>query len=50
MCKNGHSSSIQTVLSVSESHRFGALTLADFTAGGDLHPALKNYELYYKIA
>ena len=33
-------SSIQTVLSVPESHRFSQ-RLADFTAGGDLHPALK---------
>ena len=35
------SSSIQTVLSVSEFHRFGAEAFADFTAGGELHPALK---------
>ena len=35
------SSSIQTVLSVPESHRVNALALADFTAGGELHPALK---------
>ena len=35
------SSSIQTVLSVPESHRFGAEALADFTAGREFHPALK---------
>ena len=34
-------SSIQTILSVSEFHRIGAYTLADFTAGGESHPALK---------
>ena len=45
------SSSIQTILSVPESHRFGAHALADFTAGGELRPALKNpYELDYNIA
>ena len=44
------SSSIQTVLSVPELHRFSACALADFTAGGELRPALKNpYELTYKI-
>ncbi len=33
---------IQTILSVSELHRFMRLTpLADYTAGGDLHPAPK---------
>ena len=36
-----HSSSIQTVLSVSELHRFSACALADFTAGREFHPALK---------
>ena len=35
------SSSIQTVLSVSEFHRFNADALADFTAGGEFRPALK---------
>ena len=35
------SSSIQTLLSVPESHRFGAYAFADFTAGGESHPALK---------
>ena len=35
------SSIIQTVLSVSESHRFCAKTLADYTAGGEFRPALK---------
>ena len=34
-------SPIQTILSVPESHRFGAAALADFTAGGELPPALK---------
>ena len=44
------SSSIQTLLSVPELHRFGAFALADFTAGGESHPALKNpYELDYNI-
>ena len=38
-----HSSSIQTVLSVSELHRFSAYALADFTAGREFHPALKIY-------
>ena len=37
------SSSIQTVLSVSEFHRFGAEAFADFTAGGEFRPALKIY-------
>ena len=33
---------IQTILSVPESHRFLRLTpLADYTAGGDFHPAPK---------
>ena len=33
---------IQTILSVSELHRFMRLTpLADYTAGGDSHPAPK---------
>ena len=33
---------IQTILSVSELHRFLRLTpLADYTAGGDFHPAPK---------
>ena len=45
------SSSIQTILSVPESNRFCAKALADYTAGGELHPALKNpYELAYRIA
>ena len=35
------SSSIQTVLSVSELHRINACALADFTAGREFHPALK---------
>ena len=35
------SSSIQTILSAPESHRIGHKRLAGFTAGGDLHPALK---------
>ena len=35
------SSSFQTVLSVPEFHRFGAYAFADFTAGGESHPALK---------
>ena len=35
------SSSIQTLLSVSELHRICVVTLADFTAGRELHPALK---------
>jgi hypothetical protein len=35
------SSSIQTVLSVSELHRINAFALADFTAGREFHPALK---------
>ena len=35
------SSSIQTILSVSEFHRFNPIGLADFTAGGELRPALK---------
>ena len=40
------SSSIQTILSVPELHRFGAEALADYTAGGEFRPALKNpYEL-----
>ena len=39
------SSSIQTILSVSELHRFNANALADFTAGRESHPALRNYEL-----
>jgi len=47
---SAHSSSIQTVLSVPESHRFCAETLADFTAGGEFHPALKIYVVFYKIA
>ena len=32
---------IQTLLSVSELHRFCDLSLADFTAGREFHPALK---------
>ncbi len=36
------SSSIQTLLSVSELHRICAEALADFTAGRESHPALKN--------
>ena len=36
-----NSSSIQTLLSVSELHRINAYTLADSTAGRELHPALK---------
>ena len=36
-----NTSSIQTLLSVPELHRFGLLQLADYTAGRDLHPALK---------
>ena len=44
------SSSIQTLLSVPELHRFSACALADCTAGGEFRPALKNpYELTYKI-
>ncbi len=43
------SSHIQTVLSVSESHRFCAFTLADFTAGRESHPALKIYEVFFTI-
>src|SRR5574344_103835 len=39
------SSSIQTILSVSEFHRFGAFAFADYTAGGELHPALKIFYL-----
>ena len=35
------SSSIQTLLSVSELHRICAIALADFTAGREFHPALK---------
>ena len=35
---------IQTILSVPESHRFLRLApLADYTAGGESHPAPKNY-------
>ena len=34
-------STIQTLLSVSELHRFCANALADFTAGREFHPALK---------
>ena len=37
-------SSIQTLLSVPESHRFCKM-LADFTAGGESHPALKIYSV-----
>ena len=32
---------IQTILSVSELHRFNHIRLADYTAGGDFHPAPK---------
>ncbi len=50
-CGTALSSSIQTILSVSEFHRFNAIALADFTAGGELRPALKTfYELAYRIA
>ena len=35
---------IQTILSVPESHRFLRLApLADYTAGGESHPAPKNF-------
>ena len=45
------SSSIQTVLSVPESHRINAYALADFTAGRESHPALKILcSLVYRIA
>ena len=44
------SSSIQTLLSVSESHRFCAVALADFTAGREFHPALKMYSIGLSIA
>jgi len=35
------SSFIQTILSVSEFHRFSTEALADYTAGRGSHPALK---------
>ncbi len=43
-------SSIQTLLSVLESHQIirQKKTLADYTAGRELHPALKTY-CYFKI-
>jgi hypothetical protein len=47
------SSSIQTLLSASEfscrNHRINALALAGFTAGRDLHPALKIFLMQYSI-
>jgi hypothetical protein len=39
------SSSIQTVLSAPEFHRIMPKRLAGFTAGGELHPALKITDL-----
>ena len=38
------------LLSVPELHRFSVVRSRTVTAGGELHPALKNpYELIYKI-
>ena len=45
------SSLIQTILSVLELHQINACALADYTAGGESHPALKNPLLFiYRIA
>ena len=43
------SSSIQTILSVPESNRFSTFVLADYTAGRELHPALKSIPLCVSI-
>ena len=40
-----YSSSIQTILSVSELHRFNTNVFVDFTTGRELHPALKIFSL-----
>lgn len=40
---------IQTILSALEFHQFSTLALAGYTAGGELHPALKTYSLDIRI-
>ena len=41
-----HLLQIQTILSVLDFHQISVLTLADFTADREFHPALKTFLLF----